>query len=85
MPALPNGQYQNPLRALQTSQLKSTTSLDPFQVTDRREDREKAEAVQGADNTGSHDRARGLSEDGVTQGRRRVADRLQCFALWDPY
>jgi hypothetical protein len=47
---------------------KKRTSCDSFQVTDRREDREKAEAVQGADDTGSHNRARGLSEDGVTQG-----------------
>jgi hypothetical protein len=56
-----------------------------FQVTDRRENREKAETVQGSDNTGSHNRARGLSEDGLAQGRCRAADRLQRFALRDPH
>lgn len=55
------------------------------QVDDRGEDREEVKIVQGTDDSGSHNRLRGLSEDGCTQGGRCVADRLQCFAVRDPY
>jgi CBS domain-containing protein len=44
-----------------------------------------AQAVQGADYTGSHHRVRGLSQDGFAQSRRRVADGLQCSVMRDPY